>query len=152
MLSAMTAPGQPPPEMRDWQVSSVYQKPARRAIARSGPGRLWFWAFAALQVLGRLVLAGAGAQQTYDLTFDILGILASADVIIAITFAAWRVTSPNPEGRPGSWRWQPDPHRTWTPASGSWWTARHRSRSSSGTGWRSSCGSRRPAPESDTGT
>lgn len=73
-------------------VSPAYTRQPRRAPR---PGRrLPFWLYVAFHVLMVLVLIGAGAQQSFDTTFDILGIWAAADVIMAIGCRLWKATGP----------------------------------------------------------
>jgi hypothetical protein len=61
---------------------------------RPGSRRPWFWAFIAGHALMLVFVIGAGTRQPYDTTFDILGMWAAADVMLAAGFGLWKITGP----------------------------------------------------------
>jgi hypothetical protein len=74
-------------------VSPVYDWPARSKPLRGHRSRRGrFWAFAACHAFVLLLLAGAGASQTYDTTFAVVGAGAAVDVMIAAGAWVWQQT------------------------------------------------------------
>jgi hypothetical protein len=54
--------------------------------------RPWFWAFVAGHALMLIFIVGAGPDRSYGTTFDLLGMWAAADVMLAAGFGLWKIT------------------------------------------------------------
>jgi hypothetical protein len=92
-----------PPPTGTYQLPPQYgpipqpgQQPSHRAAtpSRRLSRRAWFWAFIGWHALMVLAVAGAGAALTWATTFDILGIWAAVDVMLAAGVGLWRLTAP----------------------------------------------------------